>query len=428
LTVSSILDFFRDAPWLTRRRLAVYPKLFLLVYVVSAVVWMLRSKGLIDPAGHPIGADFIDPWSASWLTLHGAPSAVYDVARLWTVERTAVSDPAVGFAGFHYPPVYLLIIVPLALLPYAWSLIVWTTATFAAYLATMWKIDPERDSLWLAIAFPGALVNLTNGQNGFLTLALLGGALLTLEQRPILAGVMFGLMSYKPQYGLLVPIFLIATGRWRSIAAASVTVVILAALSFAMFGAQTWQAFFASIAFTRHVVLEQGGSGFEKLQSAFAAARLWGFSVATAYASQAAVSLIAAIVAIWIWRRTSNFKLHASALATSVLLTTPYMMDYDLVILALPIAWLAAEGRRSGFMPWEKSLLAFVWLMPLFARSLAGHAMIPITPLAMLLLLADIARRSFGTREQFVLGDAPQNPHLTRGFPAKIAPSPTPKA
>ena len=412
MTVSSILDFFRDAPWLTRRRLAVYPKLFLLVYVVSAVVWMLRSKGLIDPAGHPIGADFIDPWSASWLTLHGAPSAVYDVARLWTVERTAVSDPAVGFAGFHYPPVYLLIIVPLALLPYAWSLIVWTTATFAAYLATMWKIDPERDSLWLAIAFPGALVNLTNGQNGFLTLALLGGALLTLERRPILAGVMFGLMSYKPQYGLLVPIFLIATGRWRSMAAASVTVVILAALSFAMFGAQTWQAFFASIAFTRHVVLEQGGSGFEKLQSAFAAARLWGFSVATAYASQAAVSLIAAIVAIWIWRRTSNFKLHASALATSVLLTTPYMMDYDLVILALPIAWIALEGHRSDFLPWEKSLLSFSWLLPLFARSLARHAMIPIAPLAMLLLLADIARRALGTREQFASGDAPPKSHL----------------
>ena len=158
----------------------------------------------------------------------------------------------------------------------------------------MWKIDPDRDSLWLAIAFPGALVNLTNGQNGFLTLALLGAALLTLERRPILAGVLFGLMSYKPQYGLLVPIFLIATGRWRAIAAASVTVALLAALSFAMFGAQTWQAFFASIAFTRHVVLEQGGSGFEKLQSAFAAARLWGFSVATAYAFQAAVSLIAA--------------------------------------------------------------------------------------------------------------------------------------
>jgi hypothetical protein len=394
LAGSSIVEFFRQAPWLTRRRLVVYPRLFVAVYAVSAAVWLMASKGLIDPAGHPIGADFIDPWSASWLTLHGAPSAVYHVGRLWSAERTAVADPAVGFAGFHYPPTYLLIVLPLALLPYAWSLLAWTAATLAAYLAVMWKIDSEGDSLWLAIAFPGALVNLINGQNGFLTLALLGGALLTIERRPILAGVMFGLMSYKPQYGILVPIFLLATRRWRTTAAASITVVLFAALSLAMFGAQTWQAFFGSIAFTRHVVLEQGGSGFEKLQSAFAAARLWGFSIATAYAFQAAVSLAAAIAVIRVWRRTANPALHAAALATGTLLMTPYMMDYDLVILALPIAWIAIEGRRSSFLAWEKSLLAFVWLMPLFARSIAGRAMIPIATLAIVLLLADISRRA----------------------------------
>jgi alpha-1,2-mannosyltransferase len=201
-------------------------------------------------------------------------------------------------------------------------------------------------------------------------------------------------MAYKPQYGLLVPIFLIATGRWRAILAASITVALLAALSLAIFGAQTWQAFFTSITFTRHVVLEQGGSGFEKLQSAFAAARLWGFGVATAYVVQGIVSLITALAVIWIWLRTAKFDLQAAALATGVLLTTPYMMDYDLVLLAMPIAWLALEGRRSGFMPWEKSLLAFVWLLPLFARSLAGYALIPVAPLAMLLLIADIARRA----------------------------------
>jgi hypothetical protein len=389
-----MLDFLRRAPWLTRRRLAVYPKLFVAVYVVSAVVWLMSGKGLIDPAGHPVGADFIDPWSASWLALHGAPAGVYDVARLWSVERSAVADPAVGFAGFHYPPMYLLIVLPLATIPYLWSLLAWTAVTFAAYLGVLWKIDPERESFWLAIAFPGALVNLTNGQNGFLTLGLLGAALLTLERRPILAGVMFGLMSYKPQYGVLVPIFLIATGRWRAIGSASITVALFAALSLAIFGEQSWQAFFTSVSFTRHVVLEQGGSGFEKLQSAFSAARLWGFSVAAAYSLQLAVSSTAVLALIWICRRSAKFELRAAALATGVLLVTPYMMDYDLVILALPIAWLAIEGRRSGFLPWEKSLLAFAWLLPLFARSLAGRAMIPIAPLAMLLLLADIARRA----------------------------------
>jgi alpha-1,2-mannosyltransferase len=287
-----------------------------------------------------------------------------------------------------------VIILPLAMLPYAWSLIAWTVTTFATYLGVMWKIDPERDALWLAIAFPGAMVNLTNGQNGFLTLALLGGAILLLERRPILAGVLFGLICYKPQYGILVPIFLLVTGRWRAFASASITVIAFAGLSIAMFGAKTWLAFFNSISFTRRIVIEQGGPGFDKMQSAFGAARLWGFSVATAYGFQSAVSLIAALVVIRIWRRTAEFDLHAAALATGALLITPYMMDYDLVVLALPIAWLALEGRRSGFLPWEKSILAFSWFLPLFARSLAGHAMTPIAPLAMLLLLADIARRA----------------------------------
>ena len=401
MTPSSIVSQLRDASWLTSRRLAVYPKLFAAVYAASILIWLLASKGLVDPGGHPIGADFIDPWSASWLALHGTPDAVYDVARLWTAERAAVGYPTVGFAGFHYPPTYLVMVLPLALLPYVWSLIAWTIATAGAYLAVLWKIAPTRDSIWLAIAFPGALVNLTNGQNGFLTLALFGGALISIESRPILAGVLFGLMSYKPQYGALIPLFLLMTGRWRTLIAAVVTVVLFVAVSLTLFGTQTWVSFFTSITFTRHVVLEQGGSGFEKLQSAFAAARLWRFGVKSSYAIQAAVSLLAAISAGWIWWRTRNFELHAAALVTATLLITPYMMDYDLVMLALPIAWLALEGRASEFLPWEKSLLVLAWMLPLFARTLAGKAMIPVAPLVMLLLLAAIVRRTELPVERF---------------------------
>lgn len=391
---SRMLEFFRDAPWLARGRLVTYPKLFFAVYVVSGAVWTMLSKGLVDPAGHALGDDFLDHWSAASLALHGAPSAVYGVARLWSVERAAVADPAIGYGAFDYPPTYLALLLPLAILPYAWSLLTWIGGAFAAYLGVVWKIDPERDALWLAIAFPGALVNFTNGQNGFLTFALFGGALLVTERRPILAGVMFGLMSYKPQYGILLPIFLVATGRWRTIAAASVTVLLFAGLSLAMFGQQTWRAFVNSVTLWRHVVIEQGGPGFEKMQSAFAFARLWGLSVTPSYAVQTAISLVAALVVTWIWRRTSNFDLHAAALVTGTLLATPYMMDYDLVILVLPIAWIALEGRRSGFLPCEKSLLAFLWLLPLFARTLSGSAKIPLAPGAMLLLLADTARRS----------------------------------
>ena len=392
-SIHSIVEWFSEAPWLTRRWLRIYPRIFLAMFTLEAIVWVIASTGLVDPHGHPIGADFIDPWAASWLTIHGHPAAVYDVARLWAVEKAAVTYPGVGYAGFHYPPTYLLIVMPLALIPYTWSLVAWSVATLAAYVAMLWMIDREPDALWLAIAFPGVFVNLTSGQNGFLTVALIGGATLAIDRRPILSGLLFGLMSYKPQYAVLIPVFLIATGRWRVLAAAAVTVAAFASLSLLLFGTQTWQAFFGSITFTRHVVLEQGGSGFGKLQSAFAAMRLWGFGINASYATQAATSLASAIAAVWIWRSTMNSRLQAAALATGVMLMSPYMMDYDLVVLALPIAWLAMDGLQSGFLPWEKSILAFAWMLPMFARTLAIDFRIPLAPPLLLMLMALIVRR-----------------------------------
>lgn len=384
----------RSGSWLTPGRLTVYPKLVLAVYVAMSILWIVQSHGLMDRFGHPIGADFIDPWSASSLALKGTPAAVYDVPTLWQAEKTAIGSPLVPFAGFHYPPMYLLVILPLALLPYIWSLLVWSVLTFGAYLIVLREIDPEPSAMWLAIAFPGAMVNLTNGQNGALTMVLLGGALLLLDRRPILAGVFFGLMVYKPQFGVLVPLFLVVTGRWRTFVAASVTVVGFAGLSLAAFGTHMWLAFFKSTSFTRHVVLEQGGAAFGKFQSTFAAARMWGVGIPASYGLQGVVALLTAIAVIWVWRRNARADLQAAALAVGALLVTPYMMDYDLAVLALPIAWLATEGRKFGFLSWEKSLLAAAWALPIVARPAALRLGIPLTPILLLALVAMVVRRT----------------------------------
>src|SRR5262245_54689072 len=109
-----VISWLRDAPWLNERRLTVYPRLFLAIYAADTAIWILRSHGLIDPGGHPIGGDFVDPWSASFLALSGRPFAVYTIRDLWAVERIAVGYKQVGFAGFHYPPMFLLFALPLA--------------------------------------------------------------------------------------------------------------------------------------------------------------------------------------------------------------------------------------------------------------------------------------------------------------------------
>ncbi len=160
-----------------------------------------------------------------------------------------------------------------------------------------------------------------------------------------------------------------------------------------MFGAEAWHAFFGSFELTRTYVLEQGPTGWQKLQSAFAAMRMLGASIETAYAVQAVISLGVAAAVLLIWHRPVALPLKGAALATGTLLVTPYVLDYDLMLLALPLAWLTVEGLRAQFLNWEKIALFIVWLLPLISREI-GTLGLPIAPIVLLVLLSFIVRRA----------------------------------
>jgi alpha-1,2-mannosyltransferase len=234
------------------------------------------------------------------------------------------------------------------------------------------------DWLLIALAFPAVLINVGHGQNGFLTTALLGSALLTLDRRPLLAGILLGLLVYKPQYGLMIPIVLAVSGRWTCFAAAAATVVALTLATTLTFGAPVWHAFLASTEFTRTVVLEQGNTGWHKIQSVFAWARMWGAPIPLAYALQGATIVALGAALAWLWRSTASSPLKAAALCLATILATPYSFDYDMMVLAPAIAWLAVDGLLRGFSPWEKTVLAALWLVPLVARSVAQISLIPL--------------------------------------------------
>jgi hypothetical protein len=250
--------------------------------------------------------------------------------------------------------------------------------------------------LWLllALAFPAVLINIGHGQNGFLTAALIGGALVLLDRRPLLAGILFGLLVYKPQYGLLLPLVLMASGRWRCFAAAAATVVVLTVATTLVFGTSAWHAFAAFSEFTRSVVLEQGNTGWYKIQSIFSWARMWGAPIPLAYAIQGAVTVALAVALAWLWRSSAAFALKAAALCLATILATPYSLDYDMMVLAPAIAFLAADGFRRGFAPWEKTALAALWLVPLLARSVGEATLIPLGVPAMLAAFALVLWRA----------------------------------
>jgi alpha-1,2-mannosyltransferase len=376
----------KSGAWLTSERLRGYALIVLTLSLAIAVIWVALADGLVDRSGKPIGTDFSNVWAAGKLVLDGKSAAPYDPVRQHEAEREAFGGREVPFYGWHYPPLFLIVAAGLALLPYGWALLAWMALTLPAYLVVIRNIVPRPETLLVAAAFPAVLVNVGHGQNGFLTAALIGGSLLLLDKRPTLAGVLIGLLVYKPQFGLMIPLVLAATARWRVIASATMTVLAAGILTLALLGPEVWLAFARSTTYTRVVVIES--IGWPKIQSLYSAVRMWGGGVETAYAAQGALALIVAASLVWLWRRPAAEDLKAAALSCACLLTTPYVLDYDLVVLGVAIAFFIRFGLANGFREYEISVLSLAWAVPLVTRGVAGAVGIPLGLIVMLLLYA----------------------------------------
>jgi alpha-1,2-mannosyltransferase len=203
---------------------------------------------------------------------------------------------------------------------------------------------------------------------------------------------------------------LAASARWRTFAAAAATVAALALITTLAFGMSVWDAFMASTHFTRIIVLEAGETGWHKIQSVFSLVRMWGGPVALAYAVQSAVTVMLAAALVWLWRAQVDFSLKAAALIIAALLATPYSLDYDMTALAPAIAFLAVNGLRHGFAPYEKSALAALWLAPLIARSIAQAILVPVGVLSMAAVLGLILHRAAQEMRLFERLDTFQHP------------------
>ena len=153
---------------------------------------------------------------------------------------------------------------------------------------------------------------------------------------------------------------------------------------------------------SRKVLLEQGSVGYEKLQSTFAAARLWGGSVPLGYAVQGVVSMLAILATAYGWRTSGNAALKAALLISASALASPHLLDYDLVLLAPALAFLTLVMLEDGSRDYDTSLMAFIWIAPLLARSAAGLVGVPIGLLATLALFAVALRRLLGQRGHIV--------------------------
>jgi hypothetical protein len=242
-----------------------------------SLVRIFSAQTGIGPLGFPMRSDFISFWTASALALQGRPEAAYDMPAHRMAEQALFSDME-GYSAFFYPPVFLVICLPTALLPYFWSLAAWIAATGFAYLRVMKRLMP-RGTLPI-LAFPAVLMNVIYGQNGFLTTALFGAGIMLLRRHPIPSGLCFGCLIYKPHLALALPFALLVRKEWTTLASAFVTAIGLCSLSFILLGSRTWAAFLAATPMAR-ATLEQGLIEPHNWASTFAGVRLLHGSIAS---------------------------------------------------------------------------------------------------------------------------------------------------
>jgi len=274
-----MLEALKNGCWVTPERLRNYPLIIGVMGIMALVVlWSTGQTAMTDLLGRPIGTDFSGFWTAGRMILDGRPADIFDPVAHITFQREFYQRADIQVYGWHYPPFLMPVAAAVASLPYVFGFIGWQLSTLAMFVAMLRSVLPGRATLVtiVAIGFPATFSTLGHGHNAFLTAALLGSGLLLLDRRPVIAGVLFGLLAYKPQFGILLPLVLVLLGQWKAIASASVTVIVMAVGVTLAYGFDIWPAFIAGTEFTRTAVLELGATGWSKIQSVFSAARSFG--------------------------------------------------------------------------------------------------------------------------------------------------------
>src|ERR1700722_15089493 len=225
MALERLIDGARQSRWLTRERIIAGGQALLLSELTILVMLALWQHGVITAEVSNTSSDFVSFYAAGKLALAGTPALAYDQAAHFLAEQRFTVEGA-PYQYFFYPPGFLLLCAPLALLPYFVAFYVFECATLAAFLLTMRRILGEPGWLWAApvLAFPAIFWTFGLGQNAFLTAALFGGFTLLLDRRPALAGMLLGLLCYKPHFGLLAPVGLVRGGHWKAFLAAGATV------------------------------------------------------------------------------------------------------------------------------------------------------------------------------------------------------------
>jgi arabinofuranan 3-O-arabinosyltransferase len=382
-------------------RLLAYGYTFPVFYAAFFLYLYCRGLWLANDSGAPVYHDFAHFWVAGWQALHGETASLDGQAAFKEVQDGAAGLGLLPYSFLSYPPTFTLILVPLAMLPYLAAFLTWEAVTLVCCIMVVYLIVRRQPAVSLMLASPFAAWNFLIGQNGFLTASLLGASLLLLERQPVLAGVFIGCLTYKPQFGILLPVALISARQWRACVSAAVTAIFLVAASAAAFGVDGW------VAFPRALFAQGSGTMFASpdwgflLQSVYGLILVLHGGAALAWLTQGVATAGVAIIVWLVWRSPVHYAQKAATLSTAALMATPYAFAYDLAAIAIPVAFLASDQIRCGLLRGEQTTMITLFVASLAVIPTAGKA--PVGAVILVALLCLILRRTLRQREELAI-------------------------
>jgi hypothetical protein len=368
------------------QRFGLWASGVVLGYALALAVGLISHQWVSNPAGKPC-TDFIWIWLSGKFAASAVPAAIYNHSAFLAAKAALMARPACILGHFDNPPTILFFTYPLGFLPYSVAFAMWIIVTLALYLAALYAIMPRTPAVIAALTPFPVFFNILMGHNGFLSAGLVGLLLALMERRPAPAGILLGLVTYKPQFGILFPFALLASRNWPALSAATAASLTFAAAAAIAFGFETWPSFLGALADRASSLGAAPNQAFTfALVSVFGSLRTAGVSAEISWGVQLMVSTAAVATVCILWARPIPYPLKAAALAVGSLLASPHVHGYDVCILTIGAAFLVKDGLARGFLPRERGTLLACWV-GLFL--LTG----PVPPIISIVLLTLVVRR-----------------------------------
>lgn len=337
--------------------------------------------------GQVLGRDFLNWWTVANLATESKYNDIYNPELLVSHTSNDIKKSGVVF-NFAYPPQTLFPVSVLSNFSYIKALILWSFIGVFIFSIPAFIFQKSKLFSLLVVFSPTTFLNLTTGQNGLFTGALLICGLMLLESKPILSGLLFGLLTIKPHLGLLIPIALIAGGYRKAFIWAVISTVSLIIVSVIFFGVGVWEAWFNNSPwdYSKNFIESGVGLAIFMQPSPFVSIRMLFDNINLAWFFQALSSIFTVGCVIYAFKKCKLLELKVSVLIVATYLVTPYIHSYDMTAFSMVIIWQLSRGIQRGFIYGEQTLLMVAWLMPISMMPL-GYLGFPVFPLVTLTLL-----------------------------------------